>query len=169
MKENWRAWQRSLQEKRVSLRSANWEGLHIREISRCFLVLGLLFIQISCQGDDLSVDLLLARWAFTVCCAHCLKCWLAVRYVGVESRWGSEVVVQQSLVNTQPDNTFPGRSSVGGSLLAKDWMISERWSRRSVAWDRSERGHTTAFEGGRQAEEYKPCIFRGREQTLLWY
>ena len=63
LKENWRAWQRSLWAKHVSIdRDLDGEGSwktgqgHSREITSGFLVFCLLFCQKAGEGDDVGID-----------------------------------------------------------------------------------------------------------------
>lgn len=61
LKANWREWQRRL---RIWLVGFGWLGVvdrkgDVRKVAGGFSVLGLLFREQSCEGDDVSVDILL--------------------------------------------------------------------------------------------------------------
>jgi len=65
LKENWRAWQRSLEG--VVSRVSELMGGNVREISGGFFVFGLFFCEEACECYDVSVDLLVLDGA-AVCC-----------------------------------------------------------------------------------------------------
>ena len=87
LKENWRAWHSNLRSVVSPCLSVGY-ACCVREVARCLLVFCLLLVQVSGEGEDVGVDLLVTHGAFLA--AHDGR-------LGGGERWGEGAQERQGL------------------------------------------------------------------------